>query len=226
MSLLLAMFPVYLLGNLHCLGMCGPLVLFLGRHRFRYFYFLGRCVSFSFAGLIAGTLGKVLQIWLKVFHLSAIVSLLFGSVMIVIGICMMFGKALNGLKLYQTLFSSVDKKLSLLLLKDRPYATFFFGFATIFLPCGQTLIVFSACALSQSAAVGLINGFAFALLTSPSLWLAMHASRLVSRCNVIGNRLLGGCTAVVGFFAALRGIAEFEWVPHLMINETYHIALF
>lgn len=226
MSLLLAMFPIYVLGNLHCMGMCGPLVLFLGRHRFRYFYFLGRTLSFSLAGLAAGALGSVLQIWLKAFYLSAAASLLFGVIMAVTGISMMTGKSLGGVRGFKRIFASVDQRLSLLLLRDQPYATLFFGFATIFLPCGQTLIVFSACALSQSAAVGLMNGFAFALLTSPSLWLAMHASQLVSRRNLIGNRLLGGCAAIVGVVAVLRGIAEFDWIPHLIINKTYHIALF
>jgi sulfite exporter TauE/SafE len=226
MSLLLAMLPFYVLGNFHCIGMCGPLVVFLGRHRYRYLYFLGRTLSFSLAGLTAGALGSVLQIWLKTFFLPAIVSLLFGSIMMVFGFCMMSGKSLGGMGVYKKLFASIDQKLSLLLLRDQPYATFFFGFATVFLPCGQTLIVFSACALSQSAAVGLMNGLAFALLTSPSLWLAMRAARLVNRWNPMGNRLLGGCAAVVGGIALLRGLAELDWVPHLIINKAHHMALF
>ncbi len=30
---LLALLPLYILGNLHCIGMCGPIVAFLSRHR-------------------------------------------------------------------------------------------------------------------------------------------------------------------------------------------------
>ena len=62
MSLLITMLPLYLLGNLHCIGMCGPLVMLLGQQRCRAFYFLGRTLSFTLAGLLAGALGSVLQL--------------------------------------------------------------------------------------------------------------------------------------------------------------------
>lgn len=226
MSLLLAMLPVYLLGNLHCLGMCGPLVVFLGKNRYRYFYFLGRLASFSFAGLLAGELGAVLQVWLRNYQLSAIVSVGFGFVMVFVGLCVMFGLAFPGYQWFGRKLSGVNQQLSLLLLKESAFATFLFGLATILLPCGQTLVVYSACALSQSAATGLLNGFVFALLTTPSLWIAMHASHLLSRWKFLGNRFLGGCAVVVGMLAVLRGMAEFEVIPHIILNETYHIALF
>jgi uncharacterized protein len=226
MSLLIAMLPIYLLGNLHCLGMCGPLTAFLGRHRYRYLYFAGRTSSFTLAGVLAGELGAVLQLWLKHYHLSAFVSLLFGSVLVVFGMQIATGWGGNGSQWLSKRFSGVNQRLSLLLLKDQPWATFLFGFFTVFLPCGQTLVVFSACALSQSALTGLINGFAFALLTSPSLWLAMHAHRALSRWHSLGNRVLGGCALVVGILAVLRGLAEFELIPHLVMNRDYHIVLY
>lgn len=226
MSLLLAMLPVYILGNLHCLGMCGPLVVFLGRHRYRYFYFLGRILSFSLAGLLAGELGAVLQVWLKTYQLSATVSVLFGVMMALAGAGVMTGRNLPGYQWLGQRLSGVNQRLSLLILKDSMFATFLFGFATILLPCGQTLVVYSACALSQSASVGLINGFVFALLTTPSLWLAMHASHLLNEWKYLGNRLLGGFAVLVGVLAILRGMAEFEVIPHFIINESYHIALY
>lgn len=226
MSLLLAMLPVYLLGNLHCLGMCGPLVVFLGHHHYRYFYFLGRIMSFSLAGLLAGELGAVLQVWLKSYQLSAIVSVLFGSLMILAGTCVALGRNVPGYQWLGSRFSGVNQQLSLLLLKDSMFATFLFGFAAILLPCGQTLVVYSACALSQSAAAGLINGFAFAVLTTPSLWIAMHASHLLNRWKGYGNRMLGCFAVLVGMLAFLRGMAEFEAIPHFILNERYHIALY
>lgn len=222
MSLLIAMLPIYLLGNLHCLGMCGPLVVFLGRHRFRYFYFAGRLFSFTLAGMVAGQLGAVLQIWLREYRLAALISVLFGFVIIIAALGMLTGRGIS----ISRFLPSIDQKLSLLLLKDRPLATFLFGFFTIFLPCGQTLVVYSACALSQHLMTGMVNGFAFALLTSPSLWLAMHAHRFLVRWKFSGNRVLGGCTLVVGVLAIFRGFAELEWVPHLVLNETYHIVLY
>ena len=57
MTLLLTMLPLYLFGNVHCLGMCGPLVMLIGQHHFRYFYFVGRTLSFTLAGGLAGAAG-------------------------------------------------------------------------------------------------------------------------------------------------------------------------
>ncbi len=226
MSLFLAMLPVYLLGNLHCLGMCGPLVIFLGKHPYRYAYFVGRLLTFSLAGLAAGELGSVFHIWLRTYHLSSLVSISFGLIMVFCGGVVLAGKGVPGNRWIGQLLSPISNRLSLLLLKQSFYATFLFGCATILLPCGQTLIVFSACALSQSGSTGLINGFAFALLTTPSLWLAMHASHLVSRWKEAGNQILGACAMVVGALAVLRGAAELDWISHFILNERFHIALY
>lgn len=226
MSLLLAMLPVYLLGNLHCLGMCGPIVAFLGNHRYRYAYFLGRLLSFTLAGFAAGELGSVFHIWLKTYNLSALVSAFFGIAMAGAGVMVLAGRGIPGNQWIGKRLAKVNQSLSLLLLKDTFFATSLFGFATILLPCGQTLMVYSACALSQSGLTGLLNGFAFGLLTTPSLWLAMHASRTIGHWKSFGNRVLGACAIVVGLFAVLRGAAEFDWIPHFMISERYHIALY
>ena len=76
MSLLLTMLPLYLFGNLHCLGMCGPLVAMIGHHRFRYYYFLGRTLSFTLAAMAAGGAGAVLHLFLNQYHISALTSFL------------------------------------------------------------------------------------------------------------------------------------------------------
>ena len=78
MSALLTLLPIYLLGNLHCLGMCGPLVASMGQQEGRSLYFLGRMVSFSIAGLIVGTFGTVVGTLFHVWHLSAYLSLVMG----------------------------------------------------------------------------------------------------------------------------------------------------
>ena len=58
----------------------------LGQHRYRFFYFFGRLVSFSLAGLVAGELGAVLHLFLKHYYLAEIVSLICGIFMIGWGI--------------------------------------------------------------------------------------------------------------------------------------------
>ena len=124
----------------------------------------------------------------------------------------------------------VNGKLSLYMLQDRAWPIFLFGLATILLPCGQTLIVFSACALSGSPLVGMINGAAFALLTTPSLAFAMHASGMLHRFRDHYNSIIGACAIVVGVFALLRGFAEIGYISHLTIDINaaagYHLVIY
>lgn len=230
MTLFLTMLPLYFLGNLHCIGMCGPLVALLGQHRFRYYYFLGRLLSFSLAGMFAGLLGAVLNVILKAYHIPAVTSFLFGGCIFFTGILLLMGWRIPMGKRLTGYLQSFQKSSSLLLLKDTPWSTFLFGFFTVFLPCGQTLVVFSACALAGETGVGLFNGAAFALMTSPSLWLAMHARHWLTNLKRYERPLIGSLAILVGLLSLLRGLAELEYVSHLVLNPSaplaYHIVLY
>ena len=226
MALFLAMLPVYLLGNVHCLGMCGPLVMMIGRHRTRYFYFLGRLLSFSLAGMAAGGLGAVSNLFFKQLHVSEATSLLFGMLLIFLGITVLSGSRIVLLDGLSRRLQQFNQSISLLMLKDQPASSFLFGFFTLALPCGQTLIVFSACALTGDLLAGLLNGFAFAVLTSPSLFLAMKAHQLMRRALPYYQTVIGISALAAGLLAVLRGLAEWELIPHLVLSTQYHIVLY
>lgn len=230
MTLLLTMLPLYIFGNLHCFGMCGPLVMMIGKHEYRYFYFLGRLCSFSLAGLIAGELGAVLQIFLHPYHLSAITSFFFGGVIVIASLTTLLGWHYPGYHVLSKYLAQFNQSLSVLMLKDRAWPTFLFGFFTLMLPCGQTLIVFSACALSGDLWIGLMNGFVFALLTTPSLFLAMCMHRLFFNLKNYYNLLIGCCGLLIGILAIFRGLAEMEMIPHLVLNpeskNVYHLVIY
>lgn len=230
MPLFFSLFPFYLFGNLHCIGMCGPLVMMLGRHRFKYFYFLGRTLSFSLAGLIAGEAGSVLNVFLKQYHISALTSFLFGLIIATVGVCTLFGKKYPGYHWLSLKLARVNRTLSLLMLKDQPWPSFLFGFFTLSLPCGQTMIVFSACALYGDPLAGFLNGFAFAVLTSPSLFAAMHAHRFFNQAKKYYHPLIGVCALLIAALAICRGLAEMEMIPHLILNPNsnanYHLVIY
>ena len=230
MTLLLAMLPLYIFGNFHCLGMCGPLVMMIGHHRYRNWYFFGRTLSFSLAGFIAGGLGAVAGAFFKQFFFAETISICFGVILIVLGVCTLTGRSYPGHAWLGRRLAKANQSLSFLILRDSPYPTFLFGFFTIALPCGQTLIVFSACALSGDPLVGLINGLAFALLTSPSLFFAMHAHALLRNARQYYQPVIGISALLVGVVAILRGVAEAGLISHWTINlfssETYHLAIF
>ncbi len=230
MSLLIAMLPLYLFGNLHCLGMCGPLVMMIGRHRYRYFYFLGRLLSFTLAGGIAGGMGAVVGVLFSQYHLAEATSIIFGCLLTLLGIYTLSGWSYPGHAWLGKRLASVNRTLSLLMLRDQVWPTFLFGFFTLTLPCGQTLIVFSACALSGNFYVGLLNGFAFALLTSPSLFLAMQAHLFLNRFKPYYQSVIGISAIFVGGVSILRGLAEAGLIAHWIIypfgNPEYHLAIF
>jgi sulfite exporter TauE/SafE len=137
-----------------------------------------------------------------------------------------FFKNITQWKFLQTL----NHTLAQLILKDNWKATFLFGFFTVLLPCGQTLVVFSACALVADPLVGLGNGFAFACLTTPSLVLAMHTYKFFNKLKRHSNTILGLSTIFVGILACCRGFAEMGWISHFVLNPNsptlYHIVIF
>ncbi len=226
MNLFWSMLPIYLLGNLHCMGMCGPLAMMLGAHRFRYFYFLGRVCSFTLAGMLAGEAGAVTTLTLKAFHLQAMTSFIFGGIFLTIAISSLMGWNYPGYRRLAMTLEPLNRHLGLLMLKDQPFPSFMFGFFTLLLPCGQTLLVFSACALSGSASVGFWNGFAFSLLTTPSLWLAMHAHKWMQVAKHYYQTILGGAALAVAILAICRGMAEMEWIPHFVLSQQYHLVIY
>lgn len=231
MTLFFQLLPIYLLGNLHCIGMCGPIVMLLGRHPYRSFYFLGRLLAFGWAGLIAGWGGEVIQIFLKTFHLAGLSSLLFG-----IGVCLWAVAGWMGWQKFSLLpfnwkpLQRLQETLSTLPLQETPHAVLLFGFLTILLPCGQTLLVFSACAVAGDPWVGLFNGVAFAVLTSPSLFFAMQAQTILKRLRTSSHLLILLGTFMIGTLALCRGCAELGWIPHWIIqsgeNSIYHLTIF
>jgi len=231
MTLFFSLLPLYICGNLHCMGMCGPLVMLLGQHRYRLFYFVGRLLSFSLTGLLAGELGSVLHLLLKEYYLAEIVSLVCGIGIIGWGIKKMMGWKSQFIQIHHnSSLSSLHRWSSTLMLKDNGWSTFLFGFFTVALPCGQTLVVFSACALAGNAWVGLGNGFAFALLTTPSLVIAMHTLTFFKKFKRYDQSIIGGCSIFVGLLACFRGLAEIGWIDHWVLNPEapplYHLIIF
>lgn len=230
MALLVSMLPLYLFGNLHCLGMCGPLVMMIGHHQYRYFYFLGRTLSFSLAGMTAGAIGAVSDSFFRHYHIGEATSFLFGSFLLLLGSFTLAGWSYPGYQWLSRRLAGVNSNLSMLMLRDRAWPAFLFGFFTLALPCGQTLIVFSACALAGDLMIGLLNSFVFAILTSPSLFLAMQAHVYLHKLRRYHQPVVGISALVVGILAILRGMAESGLISHWILNPEfssyYHVVIF
>lgn len=224
--LILSMIPLYLIGNFHCMGMCGPLVAFLGRHPNRRAYFLGRIVAFTLAGLIAGEVGAVINHLAHLSHLSSIVTLSMALLFFCVSLTFLFNITLPKVGWVNERLRIISLSLSKLMLRERFFPIFLFGLATILLPCGQSLMVFSFSALTQDAMLGALNALLFATLTTPSLWVAMHATQFFKQANRYYRPLMGICLMLISTLTLLRGLADLEIVPHLVINEQTHFIIY
>lgn len=204
-------FPFYLLGNLHCFGMCGPLAFMLGKHRFRLLFLLGRIAAFTLAGAAAGSFGRVLHHA----HIPALTSFLFGGFFLLFGIFHLFNVSFPGMKFLAKMGEPLNRRLVTLALRENKFSMFSFGFMTIALPCGQSLAVFSACALEGYTWGGFLNGLAFSLLTSPALLFAMKSGKWLSKLKKHSPTLIGSASLVIGGLTCCRGAAELGWISHV-----------
>lgn len=205
-----SLITLYLLSNLHCAMMCGPLVALLGKHPNKGLYFVGRILIFTAAGLVAGELGTLITV--EVWHLGALLSILLGFWIL----CLSGAKLLHFNLVHFQRLASVHGQFVGFLAKrldsPHPFAPFFFGLGTILLPCGQSVMVLSAIALVGSGPIGAFHGALFAILTSPSLVAAMQLKRLFRKEP---KRLFAALGLLVGLLAILRGVATFNLIPHV-----------
>jgi sulfite exporter TauE/SafE len=203
--------------------MCGPIAMILGASEFRLYYLCGRLASFTLAGGLAGYLGQVINVSLSHLGLSGFFSLSLGFLMLMSSFLLWQGFAFPISYTFARWSAPLHDKLNSWLLVKEPWPLFLFGFLTIALPCGQTLLVYSACALSGDLSTGIINGFAFGILTTPSLYIAMHARRLISKAKPWYHLVVVLSASVVGCIAILRGLAELKLIAHLSF---YHLVLY
>lgn len=184
----------------------------LGKTPHRHLYFLGRALSFS---LMAG-------LW-ALFGMALVgpeMQLVISGLFTLWALTLFFGWSIKAFDWSKHYASRWNQSLSMLLLKQTAWSTFLFGFFTVFLPCGQSLVVFSACALAGSFWVGFFNGFAFALITSPALVLALSAQSWI-RVYIPNYKKLMACSALfLALIFALRALANLGLIEHLVLMET------
>ncbi len=219
---LAALTPMYLLANVHCTGMCGPLVFCLGRQAKRYYYFLGRICGFTLAGALAASLALLLDTSLAPFSLAWLTSILCGAILLLFSLHEI---GLWHLKPFQT-FHKITQYLATKSFNAQRTSLFLIGMATLLLPCGQSIAVLSLSALMPTIPLGAANGLLFALLTSPGLILAMHLHKKIRQLRYAKaciSFLMGGA----GLIAILRGLADAGFISHIGVNFfTTHLTIY
>lgn len=206
-------FILGLLGSLHCVGMCGPIVLTLpsspagrtGFLRSRALYNIGRVVTYVFMGGVVGMLGQGVA-WAGYQKTLGIVA---GSLMI---LSVAFPdrwieSAVHNMGLQRRL-GTLQARLKNLLETGTERSLFLVGVLNGFLPCG---LVYSALAGSLAAGSlpgGMIFMALFGIGTAPALFATAMAGNIVSvglRRKI--TRLMPVGVVILGLLFILRGLS-------------------
>ena len=194
-----------LIGSLHCMGMCGPIVvaLPLKKHNLlskitgAILYNSGRVITYSLLGIFFGMLGR----GLRLAGFQQWTSILLGSAMIV---SVVYPAIFKEQISFSGLFSGFSSRLIIGLRKlftDRSYfSLFMIGILNGLLPCGLVYVAIAGAINSGNVLTGSLFMMLFGIGTIPLLLLATLAS------DAIGQRIRMKMRRVVPYFVFMLGL--------------------
>lgn len=192
--------------SLHCLGMCGPLVMAIPMKRHTPYihawgitqYHLGKTLTYAVLGFMIGLVGLSVQ----TFKWMQILSIVSGVVIIAFA----WGKFIHipvGKALVQKFIRFSGKALRNITKSDIPFKPFFFGMINGLLPCGLVYIALINSLLVSSPFQSSIAMVFFGLGTVPILTVARLASEKIRWKT---NRLTPVLITFVGAMIIFRGL--------------------
>ncbi|WP_318507381.1 sulfite exporter TauE/SafE family protein [Bacillus sp. T3] len=201
------LFMVGILTSIHCVGMCGGIMLSQSlktesKNKFdamkpALFYNLGRVVSYTILGGIVGAIGSVFSLSLTA---QAGMQIFAGMFMIMMGFNM---AGFSAFRKFQIKLPAAVCKI-----QSKPRTPFLVGFLNGLMPCGplQTMEIFALG--TGSAMAGALSMFMFALGTVPLMLTFGAVSGLLSKGYT--KKLLkysGVLIIVLGLIMSNRGLA-------------------
>lgn len=209
---------VGLVGSLHCVGMCGPIVLayslqtnpagngLLGAKKnisHHVLFHAGRILSYMFLGAVAGTVAHLVNLQAFMGHLRVAVSLLGGLVLVLIGLVLL--KALP-LPRWAEPSSGSAPWVSRWVGSESLGGKIALGVATGFLPCmlPWAMMVKAATSGGMAEALGIMA--LFGLGTVPALFLVgISATAISARLRLLGESVAGIAVIFMGAILLFKG---------------------
>jgi len=200
-----------LLGSMHCIGMCGPLVLAVpstARSRMVFFveriiYNVGRTVTYGVMGAVLGLIGKGIMVNVQQ-DISIVVGVL---ILVTVGIPLALRSRLEQLSPLKMTYQFVKEKFSALLQKRGTAALFFLGMVNGLLPCG---LVYTAL-IGATAVADLWKSSLFMMVfgmgTIPALVVISMTGRLLTlKYRSLLTRAIPYVSIMVALILILRGL--------------------
>jgi len=238
------MFLLGLVSSLHCIQMCGPIVisyaaaagftpLLLPSPRHlplalipqHLAYNTGRILTYTALGALAGLLGRSVEFVGRLAGISKAAMIVSGVLMVVAGI-LMFGSFRTTTRLGNLsirLTSRLLRPLRNLLSSRNAIDRFYLGLALGFLPCGLVYM-----ALLRSVGTGTLTGGALSMLgfglgTSGALLaLGIFSSAIKLRLNRFGSQIAAASVIALGIFLVWRSTLPLTIVAGMQGCHGHH----
>ena len=211
-------FALGLVSSLHCAAMCGPLVLSyslpLGARKFpeqifaHLAYNLGRILTYSALGAIAGLLGSTVGFIGHLAGFENVAAITAGILMVIAGVLMLDllpgGKLqkFNPLLYTSRFLKPLGKRIS----SNSPAGKFSLGLLLGFMPCGLIYAALFRSMATGTWLAGALTMTAFGLGTAVSLLgIGIFSSAMSLKIARYGNRIAAISVLLLGLFLVGRG---------------------
>lgn len=156
-------------GSLHCVIMCGPLLILIGANQnfsilSQLFYHISRILCYGLLGILVAIIGKGFQ--LSFGH--QFLAVLMGTLLCLVGIQRLFAHSFFEFRLKG--LDQISTSLTRLFFKPTIAHVGLRGFLNGFLPCGLVYVALSGAFLTHSPFEGFLFMLAFGMGTTPILF--------------------------------------------------------
>jgi len=180
-----AAFLVGLVGSLHCIGMCGPIVIALpvpdssniSFFTGRILYNLGRVVTYSFLGAVLGLAGSKIALA----GAQQLVSIILGIIILIaVLLPQKYKNYFAQNYLIQKLAQPLKSNIGVLFKKGTFSAMFLIGILNGFLPCGLVYVALAGAIASGDAISGAAVMILFGFGTVPAMFVASVFGKFIN----------------------------------------------
>lgn len=206
-------------GSLHCLGMCGPLVMAVpfAQGKYRYMsmliYLLGKSIAYASLGLIAGAFGAAFFLlkWQQALSITA------GILVIAMALYPLLKPRLG--------YNWVNKAIATILKKMMAapgwHHYLFLGYLNGLLPCGLLYVALTTAVVAGNITGGALVMFVFGIGTMPILLAAMLLKTKLAKNGLHYFRRVSIIISVaVGLLLVLRGLNLN--IPYISPHANHH----
>ena len=218
-----------LFGSLHCVGMCGPIVLALPLNSKEktavvfqsLIYQLGRVITYAFLGMFMGMVGWGISI--SGFQKYLSIGL---GILLIIYVAGAFSLEKGFLKFnsIRKWYSFISSKISQHLKISSGTSAFKVGLLNGFLPCGLVYIALASALLTETIWEGGLYMLVFGIGTIPLMMAVMIFGKYGRPYTRRLNKLIPVVLLLLGIYLVWRGMINMD-IPEVAIRQLNSIPL-